>query len=73
MLRFELRSEGSLILTMIGSGVGISISGATIGISGVLIGVFLVVKFSGCETGMKIGPTLERGVGVRGEVRVSIG
>ena len=73
MLQFELRSEGSLIRTMIGSRVGVSIAGATIGISGVLIGVLLVVKFSGYETEIKVGPTLGGGAGVRGEVRVFIG
>ena len=53
---------------MVGSRVGLSIAGATIVISGGLIGVLLVVKFSGCETGMKVGPTLGGGAGVRGEV-----
>ena len=77
ILRFDLRREGlglgSLSRTMVDSGVGVSIAGAKIGISGVLIGVLLVDKSSSCETGMKAGPTLGDGAGVRGEGRLSIG
>ena len=35
--------------------------------------VLLVVKLSGCEIGMKVGPTLGGGTGSRGEGRVSVG
>ena len=58
---------------MVGSVIGVSISRVTIDISGVLIEELLVVKFSGCEIGVKVGPTLGGGAEVRGEVEGSIG
>ena len=58
---------------MIGSRFWVRRTGATIGISGALIVAVLVVKSSGCERGMKVGPTIGGGTGSRGGGGVSVG